>query len=59
MSQAMNQHDREIAAIRKILHTGMKMLVELTATQKRIERNLRRLAKNLETLLLTAAAFPA
>lgn len=32
--QRVEQHDREIAAIRKLLHTGMKLIVRI---EKRID----------------------
>jgi len=32
----LSKHDREIAAIRKLILTGMKMLTELTAAQKEL-----------------------
>lgn len=36
-------HDREIAAIRKLVLTGMKMLVQLEASQKETDRMLKEL----------------
>jgi len=36
-------HDREIAAIRKLVLTGMKMLVQLEASHKRLEASLTKL----------------
>jgi peptidoglycan hydrolase CwlO-like protein len=33
----VDKHDREIAAIRKLVLTGMKMLVRLEASQLRLE----------------------
>jgi hypothetical protein len=35
-----DQHDREIAAIRKLILTGMKMINQLAASQKETDRQL-------------------
>jgi signal transduction histidine kinase len=47
----VSQHDREIAAIRKLILTGMKMIAgmqsvqrEMQATQREIQRDLKALA---------------
>jgi len=37
LKERVDEHDREIAAIRKLLLTGMKMLVRLEQSQKRLE----------------------
>ena len=60
--ERLDKHDREIAAIRKLLHTGMKMLVkmqeehatfrkemrELRDAQMGTERTLERFIRSLE-----------
>lgn len=52
--QRIDQHDREIAAIRKLIHSGMKMLVqsqaeirELRASQRETDRQLRAFIRSL------------
>ena len=47
----VQQHDREIAAIRKLLLTGMKMLVELQAAQKETDRMLKQTDRMLQDLI--------
>ena len=37
LKERVDEHDREIAAIRKLLLAGMKMLVRLELSQKRLE----------------------
>jgi hypothetical protein len=56
--EQLAKHDREIAAIRTLLFTGMKMLNrnqeqinQLVASQKRTEASLQRLEKNVEILV--------
>jgi hypothetical protein len=39
-----SQHDREIAAIRKLILTGMKMIAGMQATQREIQRDVKALA---------------
>jgi len=53
--ERLDRHDREIAAIRKLLQAGMKMLVrneeeirQLTAAQKETDRQLNRFIRSLE-----------
>jgi len=41
LKQRIDQHDREIAAIRKLVLTGMKMLVQLEASQKKTDGQLK------------------
>jgi len=62
LTKRVSQHDREIAAIRKLVLTGMKMLVslergmkdvekgmkDLQAAQKRTEQTLERFIRSLE-----------
>jgi Xaa-Pro aminopeptidase len=50
----VDKHDREIAAIRKLIHTGMKMLVkleeevrELAASQRETDRQLQAFIRSL------------
>lgn len=46
----MSQHDREIAAIRKLLVTGMKMLASVQKIQKQTDQQLLKLAgEHVET----------
>ena len=42
------QHDREIAAIRKLVLTGMRMLVRRDQQLERLERTVDRIAGELE-----------
>ena len=44
----IGRHDREIAAIRKLLATGMKLLVEIERAQKKTEQSLDRFIRSLE-----------
>jgi len=39
--QRIDQHDREIAAIRKLVLTGMRMLVQLETSQKKTDAQLK------------------
>ena len=55
LEERVDKHDREIAAIRKLLQAGMKMLVrnedsirKLTASQKETDRQLKKLIRSLE-----------
>jgi hypothetical protein len=48
LSERVSQHDREITAIRKLLLTGMKMLVEVQRAQKKTEQTLERFIRSLE-----------
>jgi hypothetical protein len=55
LTERVSQHDREIAAIRKLVLTGMKMLVslekgmkDLQTAQKRTEQTLERFIRSLE-----------
>ncbi len=48
LTERVSQHDREIAAIRKLVLTGMKMLVEVQRAQKRTEQTLERFIRSLE-----------
>ena len=56
----LSKHDREIAAIRTLIHQGMRLLVQVQQAQKRTEQaqqrtenNLQRLERNVETLVNT------
>ncbi len=58
VTERLNQHDREIAAIRKLQHTGMKMIVRMEEIQTATRKDLRELAiaqkrteKNLQALI--------
>lgn len=55
IKERVDKHDREIAAIRKLLHAGAKMLVEnerhireLRESQKETDRQLQDLIRNLK-----------
>jgi len=50
LKQSVDQHDREIAAIRKLLLTGMKMLNQVIVVQKRSEARLERLETGMARL---------
>jgi len=45
------RHDREIAAIRKLILTGMKMINTLTASQQRLAESQRETDKQLQVLV--------
>jgi hypothetical protein len=57
LSERVSQHDREIAAIRKLVLTGMKMLVRLEKNQERLERAHERLEKAQERTEQTLERF--
>jgi hypothetical protein len=44
----LDKHDRETAAIRKLLGTGMKLVVEVQKAQKKTEATLERFIHSLE-----------
>ncbi len=46
----VDKHDREIAAIRKLVMTGMRMLVRLEAAQEETNRTVRVLNASLKEL---------
>ena len=48
LKERIDEHDREIAAIRKLLLTGMKMLVRLEQSQKKLEAAQTRLEASLK-----------
>ncbi|HUI80822.1 MAG TPA: hypothetical protein VLY24_23010 [Bryobacteraceae bacterium] len=50
LKQSVDQHDREIAAIRKLLLTGTKMLNQVIVVQKRSEARLERLETGVARL---------
>jgi len=43
LKERVDKHDREIAAIRKLVHTGMKMLVRLEGEQVVARKEMREL----------------
>ncbi len=47
ITERVDRHDREIAAIRKLVLTGMKMLVEVQRAQKKTEQTLERFIRSL------------
>jgi hypothetical protein len=44
----VSQHDREIAAIRKLIAAGMKLIVRIERAQTKTDQNLDRLIRSLE-----------
>jgi len=44
LKERVDKHDREIAAIRKLIHTGMKMFVKLQEEHFAFRKELRELA---------------
>jgi hypothetical protein len=52
-----DKHDREIAAIRKLVLTGMKMLVRIEAAQKRTDASLKELAAAQKATEASLKAF--
>ena len=44
----LTKHDREIAAIRKLIFTGMKMINALTASQRETNRQLQTFIRSLQ-----------
>jgi hypothetical protein len=46
--ERLDKHDREIAAIRKLIHEGMRIVVQLGAAQKRTEQKLQTLIDTLQ-----------
>jgi hypothetical protein len=46
-SRELTKHDREIAAIRKLILTGMRLVNKTAATQARTEKNLEALINSL------------
>lgn len=46
----VSQHDREIAAIRKIILTGMKMIAAMQADQREIHADHREIRRELKAL---------
>lgn len=49
LKQRVDQHDREITAIRKLVLTGTKMLVRLENSQWETDRMLKELVRSLKT----------
>jgi hypothetical protein len=49
LKQRLEVHDREIKAIRKLVLTGMKMLVRLETSQHKTDRMLQQLIQSLQT----------
>jgi hypothetical protein len=47
----VSEHDRQIAAIRKLILTGMKMLNQLAVEQRETARQQRETARQLESLI--------
>ena len=44
----VSEHDREIAAIRKLVLQGMKMIVQLTAAQRKTDAQLSAFIRSME-----------
>jgi len=51
LKQRVDEHDREIAAIRKLLLQGAKMLVKIQEAQKRLEASQEKTDALLQTFL--------
>jgi hypothetical protein len=49
--QHLDKHDREIAAIRKLVLTGMKMFVRLEKSQDRLEKSQQETDRMLKALI--------
>ena len=47
----LSKHDREIAAIRKLIVTGMKMINALTTSQQRLAESQRETDRQLQMLI--------
>lgn len=47
----LDKHDREIAAIRKLILTGMKMINQLAASQKETDRQLKETDRHLQAFI--------
>ncbi|HMC60720.1 MAG TPA: hypothetical protein VKJ01_16140 [Candidatus Solibacter sp.] len=45
--ERLTKHDREIAAIRTLVLTGMKMIVSLTASQRKTDQQLQDFIRSL------------
>jgi len=48
LKQRVDEHDREIAAIRKLLLQGAKMLVRIEASQKKTDALLQTFLKSMQ-----------
>ena len=48
VQEHLSRHDREIAAIRKLILQGMKLVVEVQKAQKKTEQTLERFLRSLE-----------
>jgi hypothetical protein len=48
LTARVSKHDREIAAIRGLIRTGMKLIVRVEAAQHKTEQTLERFIKSLE-----------
>jgi septal ring factor EnvC (AmiA/AmiB activator) len=58
LKERVDRHDREIAAIRKLIHAGMKMLVQiedkvrdLAQSQKETDRQLRETQRTVDRFI--------
>ena len=51
LKERVDRHDREIAAIRKLLLTGMKILVRLESAQRETDRQLRETDRQLQAFI--------
>ena len=51
VKERLDRHDREIAAIRKLIHTGMKMLVLIEHDLKELAAAQKETAKSLQALI--------
>ena len=53
MNEHLTKHDREIAAIRVLLHQGMRLVVQVQQAQKRTEKAQERTEKSLKLLVVS------
>jgi hypothetical protein len=49
--ERLTKHDREIAAIRKLILTGMKIIANLAASQRELQASQRETDKELKLLI--------
>jgi hypothetical protein len=51
MNERVDKHDREIAAIRKLIHTGMKMMVQIEKMQRELAASQRETDRQLQAFI--------
>lgn len=50
LSERVSKHDKEIAAIRTLLHAGMKMLVQVQQGMKTFQQEMKELQQGMKEL---------